>query len=443
MIYTRDLKKPLKQDIDAQPVMRNYASWSFTIASVILGSLLLGAVIAKTHGSLSKRNIEAPINPDIPALNLINGSELENQAAPEWIEYTVQPGDSASTIFDRYQIHSSLQKINDSTISKEALHNIFPGQKLSFKIDWNGLKELYYQLSETKRLHISRSEDGFSSNIIQDEIETRHLSVTGSINNSLFLAGKKAGISDSLIMQMVEIFSYDIDFALDIRQGDQFELIYNEYFANGAALKKPGTILAARFTNKNKSYTALRFEHSGKVGYFSPEGRSNKKAFIRTPVNFSRISSHFNPKRKHPILHTIRAHRGVDYASPKGTTVKSTGSGKIQFIGRKGGYGKVIIVKHSGGYSTLYAHLSKFKKGLKRGKIVKQGEPIGYVGQTGSATGPHLHYEFRVKGKHKNPLTVALPNASPLRGQRLQEFKKQSQPLLAQLKQQPSLAAAE
>ena len=444
MIYTRDLKRPLKPEPPIQRTVRNRSSWPLYIISLVIGISLIGVVLAKTHESLSRTNIEIPVTPELSAPNPVSNPTLETQSASDWIEYTIKPGDSASTIFDQFQIHSSLLKINKSPIAKKTLQNIHPGQNLSLKLDWKGLDELYFQLSETERLHVSKDKDEYSAEIIEEEIETRHLSATGTINNSLFLAGKKAGISDSLIMQMVEIFAYDIDFALDIRQGDRFEIIYDEYFSNGVPLKKSGPILAARFTNKNKTYTALRYESNGKTSYYTPEGRSNKKAFIRTPVKFSRISSHFNPKRKHPILHTIRAHKGVDYAAPKGTSVKSTGSGKIQFIGRKGGYGKVIIVKHNGGYSTLYAHLSKFKKGLKRGKRVKQGEIIGYVGQTGSATGPHLHYEFRVNGKHKNPLTVRLPNASPLSNQQLREFKEQIRPLLiqlAQLTQPPSVAA--
>ena len=441
MIYTRDLKKPLTREIPIRRTPRKHSIWPLYIVSLVIGISLLGVVLAKTHDSLSRTSIKAPIITEIPPPDpAVHHSELEAQTASDWIEHTVKSGDSASAIFDQYQIHSSLLKINNIPVSKKVLQNLYPGQKISLKLDWKGLEELYYQISETKRLHVTRDAEEYSANIIQDAIETRRLAATGTIDNSLFLAGKKAGISDSLIMQMVEIFSYDIDFALDIRQGDQFEIIYDEYFANGAPLKKSGSILAARFTTKNKTFTALKYEHNNKIGYFDAKGRSNKKAFIRTPVRFSRISSHFNPKRKHPILHTIRAHKGVDYAAPKGTTVKSTGSGKIQFIGRKGGYGKVIIVKHAGGYSTLYAHLSKFKKGLKRGKSVKQGQAIGYVGSTGSATGPHLHYEFRVNGKHKNPLTVKLPNASPLRNQQLREFKEKIRPLLVQLSQ-PSLAA--
>jgi len=253
------------------------------------------------------------------------------------------------------------------------------------------------------------------------EVVERFASVT--IDESLYQSALKEGISDSVIMDLVFIFGWDIDFVFDIRSGDSFEILYEEYFYKGEKIKN-GDIKAARFKRGKKVFSAIRFfsEVSGTKEYFSTRGENVKKAFLRTPVEFSYISSRYNLKRKHPVLNKIRAHTGVDYAAPTGTPVRSTSSGTISFIGNKGGYGKLIEIKHSEDYSTRYAHLSKFSPRLSNGSKVEQGETIGYVGQTGLATGPHLHYEFRVGGNHTNPLTVKLPDAKPISEVEKKEF---------------------
>ena len=245
------------------------------------------------------------------------------------------------------------------------------------------------------------------------EVLERFASVT--IDESLYQSALKEGISDSVIMDLVYIFGWDIDFVFDIRSGDSFEILYEEYFYKGEKIKN-GDIKAARFKRGKNIFSAIRFfsKVSGSKEYFSTRGENVKKAFLRTPVEFSYISSRYNLKRKHPVLNKIRAHTGVDYAAPTGTPVRSTSSGTVSFIGNKGGYGKLIEIKHSEDYSTRYAHLSKFNPRLSNGSKVAQGETIGYVGQTGLATGPHLHYEFRVGGNHTNPLTVKLPDAKPI-----------------------------
>ena len=245
------------------------------------------------------------------------------------------------------------------------------------------------------------------------EVIERFASVT--IDESLYQSALREGISDSVIMDLVFIFGLDIDFVFDIRTGDSFEILYEEYFYKGEKIKN-GDIKAARFKRGKKVFSAIRFfsNISGTKEYFSTRGENVKKAFLRTPVEFSYISSRYNLKRKHPVLNKIRAHTGVDYAAPTGTPVRSTSSGTVSFIGSKGGYGKLIEIKHSEDYSTRYAHLSEFNPRLSNGSKVEQGETIGYVGQTGLATGPHLHYEFRVGGNHTNPLTVKLPDAKPI-----------------------------
>jgi len=263
----------------------------------------------------------------------------------------------------------------------------------------------------------------------------RHLTSThGVVNTSLMQAGQTAGLSEELILQLANIFAWDIDFAGNLHQGDQFTVVYEESRGNNHTSNSQ--IVAAEFINQGRILTAIRYkDDEGQVNYYSPEGKPMRKAFLSTPVDFVRISSGFDTQRKHPILNKIRAHKGVDYAASEGTPVKSAGDGEVVFCGSKGGYGQALIIKHGERYETLYAHLSEFKTGIQSGDRVKQGEVIGYVGQTGLATGPHLHYEFRVDGMHRNPETLDLAQASPLHASVLADFKSQTQPLLAQLNQ--------
>ncbi len=271
-----------------------------------------------------------------------------------------------------------------------------------------------------------------SSTNYGDEAPHHITSAHGTINSSLSLAAQKAGLSNDLILQLTNIFAWDIDFATNLHHGDQFTVVYEESrIGNNSS---DSQIIAAEFVNQGRILTAIRYkDNEGNVNYYSPEGKPMRKAFLSTPVDFARISSGFDTHRKHPILNRIRAHKGVDYAARTGTPVKSAGDGEVIFRGRKGGYGQVMIVKHGEHYETLYAHLSDFRRNLESGDLVRQGEVIGYVGQTGLATGPHLHYEFRVDGVHRNPEKLNLAQSLPLHAEVLADFKAQIQPMLAQL----------
>ena len=260
------------------------------------------------------------------------------------------------------------------------------------------------------------------------------------INNSLYVDGLKEGLPDSVIMDLVYIFGWDIDFVHDIRPGDSYSLIYEEVFVNGEK-KLDGDILIAEFINRDRTHTAIRYKlQNGFSEYFSLEGRNVKKAFLRSPVKFSYISSSYNLKRRHPILHKIRAHTGVDYAASRGTPVRTTGDGTVVFADKKGGYGNLVEIKHTEDYSTRYAHLNKFHSKIKVGEKVNQSETIGYVGRTGTATGDHLHYEFRVNGKHTNPLTVKLPNAKPIHENDKDSYGLHAKKILADLKKYQNLS---
>ena len=375
-------------------------------------------------------------NEHIPVLIPSSASQSEKgqTAVSPWQSIYVTPGDNLSLIFDRLRISPTvLYKVMTANKESNALKYLLPGQELRFLISNGDLQTLEYDQDLVTTLQINQLDGKFVSSIIKSELRKKVREADAIIDSSLFLAGQKVGLSDNLIMQLVAIYGWDIDFALDIRKGDTFKLIYEEQFKDDIKVSV-GPILAAEFINNKKSFKAVRYQlPEGNSDYFSETGASMRKAFIRTPLNFTRISSRFSLNRRHPVLNRIRAHKGVDYAAPSGTPVKAAGDGTITSVGTNGGYGRAIEIKHGGRYSTLYAHLSKYMRGLKRGARITQGQTIGYVGTSGLATGPHLHYEFRVNGVHRNPLTVQLPKAESIPDVLLQDFKKKSAPLLAQL----------
>ena len=355
--------------------------------------------------------------------------------APElkWKTLTVRTGDTVSKVFARLKIDpKQLHELLKLGKPVKTLQRLTPGDELKILIVDGKLNELIYEVDAKKSLHVTRDESGFKARTLDKSLNKRIAHATAVIDSSLFMAAQKAGIPGSLTMELANIFNFDIDFMLDLKKGDSFSIIYEEYYANGEKISY-GDILAAEFINNGTIYRAVRYtDDHGDTSYYTPSGHNMRKAFLRTPVDFTRISSRFG-KRMHPILNRMREHRGVDYAAPLGTPIKAAGDGRIAFIGRKGGYGNTIIIKHDGTYSTLYGHMKQFKRGLKRGSWVKQGDVIGFVGQTGLATGPHLHYEFRVNGVHRNPLTVKLPESKPITSAKLTNFKLNTQGYLTLL----------
>lgn len=387
------------------------------------------------------------VDPEPETLSIIETAEqilaettFHEAAAPieessRWIEETVKKGDSLSRIFSRMGLSAGLlHRIVNSSKEAKQLARIRPGQSLKVKLDKDGrLLALVHQRSAIESLQVLADGDGFETRIVERGLETRVAETSGTITSSLYEGAKRAGLSDQLIMELANIFGWDIDFALEIRAGDRFSVIYEEEYLDGKKYDT-GPILAAEFVNRGKRFRAVRYEdESGNAGYFSPDGRSMRKAFLRAPVDFRRISSRFTKARWHPVLGKKRPHRGVDYAAATGTPIKAAGDGRVIFRGRKGGYGNTIIIKHGSQYTTLYAHMSRFNRKVRKGSRVKQGQIIGYVGKTGMVTGPHLHYEFRVNGVHRNPLTVKIPAAAPLERKYREDFLRKSKPLLAEL----------
>lgn len=352
-----------------------------------------------------------------------------------WERHTVRKGDSLWKIFDRMNLnHQALSEVMQSGKVARTLNTIRPGDQLELiRTSDDAVEKLRYMRNRLEGVVVARTSGRLKAEKLLKVAEVIPTYAAGNISDSLFVDAKKAGLDDSVIMQLVSVFGWDIDFAQDIRRGDSFGILYEQRILDGEPVGA-GKILAAHFTNRNRTYNAVHYtDSSGHSGYFTPDGRSMRKAFLRTPVDFARVSSHFNMRRKHPVLHTIRAHKGVDYAASRGTPIRASGDGKIVHKGRKGGYGRTVMIQHGQGYRTLYAHLNGYKRGLKKGAKVRQGDIIGYVGSSGLATGPHLHYEFHVNGRHKNPLTVAFPKAKPIPERERRKFLAHATEMTSQL----------
>ncbi|MDO7635654.1 MAG: peptidoglycan DD-metalloendopeptidase family protein [Porticoccaceae bacterium] len=374
---------------------------------------------------------------DIPANLVAEPVSLSVDESP-WqnISETVTLGDTLSSVFERSGAGVTvLYKLIGNNDIKKPIEKIYPGQEFVFSFDEESvLRKVSFNESPTLSYHIvlEAGQKATIDKIVRvPDIRTRF--TKGTINNSLFLAGSDAGLSDNMIMQLATLFGWDIDFALDIRQGDQFSLLYEENFLDGEKLND-GSIVAAKFYNNGREVTAIRYTDSaGHTDYYSPDGNSMRKAFLRTPMDVFRISSSFNPNRKHPVLNKIIAHKGTDYAAPTGTPIKASGDGKIIKANYSSTYGNVVVIQHGANIRTIYAHMSKFSKYTKVGNRIKQGQVIGYVGATGRVTGAHLHYEFQVNGVHKNPQTVKLPTARPLAGEYRDDFQNYSTNMIGQL----------
>ncbi|HCU53404.1 MAG TPA: peptidase M23 [Gammaproteobacteria bacterium] len=363
----------------------------------------------------------------------------------EKLDVIVQRHDTLDRIFRQFKLdQTDLAAILGLPGARQALSQIRPGDKLTLVHEDGTVHALNRRISETEILSVTRADSGFAAEIITTPVEFRATHAYGTIDSSLFVAARAAGVNPETILQLAnDIFGWEIDFVLDIRTGDRFHLVYEQKFRDGQYLGD-ARILAAEFVNAGERHHAVHYASAdGQIdGYFTPDGRSMRRQFLRAPLDFRRVSSNFNPNRRHPILNSIRAHQGVDYAAPTGTSIKASGDGRVSFAGVKGGYGKVITLEHGGGISTLYGHLSGFARGLRPGQRVKQGDTIGYVGSTGAATGPHLHYEYRVNGIHRNPRTVRLPDAAPIPADYLVDFQSKAAALIAQLEQGRGTAVA-
>jgi murein DD-endopeptidase MepM/ murein hydrolase activator NlpD len=348
---------------------------------------------------------------------------------------TIRSGDTLDRLFRKHQLDiGNLAVIARLDEAGQRFRKIKPGDVFEITHDEGKLISMYSTLTLTSALKVDRNESGFSAEIVERPIEKRKRHAYGVIETSLYESAAASGLSDKLIMNIAGIFAWDVDFVLDIRSGDNYYVQYEEIWQDGEFVTD-GEIVAAEFNNNGRTNQAIRFiDDNGRSDYFTPDGRSVRKAFLRSPVDF-RVSSAFNPNRRHPVLKTVRPHRGVDYAAPSGTPIKAAGDGKVIFRGVKSGYGNAVILQHGGNITTLYAHMSRFASKARVASRVRQGQTIGYVGATGLVTGAHLHYEYRLNGVHRNPRTVKLPQAAPIADKYRNRFIAIAAPILEELEQ--------
>ena len=353
---------------------------------------------------------------------------------PDWQTVTVQSGDSLAAIFQRAGLGpAELHRLINADERAAQLQSIYPDDQIHFHVADDQLQGLRYALDQTETLVVDRENDAFQVSVERQSLETRIQRASGTVNQSLFVAGVEQGLSHGQIMRLMSILEWRVDFGRDVRAGDHFTVAYESYYVDDEHVRD-GPIVAARYVNRGREIEAVRYtDPEGNTGYYDPQGENVRKAFMRRPVTNARISSSYDPNRRHPILGITRPHLGTDFAARTGTPVKATGSGRVVHAGRKGGYGHTVIIEHANRYRTLYAHMNGYASGISVGTRVEQGQTIGYVGSTGMSTGAHLHYEFIRSGEHRNPMRVDLPNGDPVAEAHMDDFRSRVEPRLAYL----------
>lgn len=409
----------------------------FWMAAGVAGLSLFGMVAA--FGSVPATDEWAGSRQAVvEQLSLPTLTPAGNSAEPFVREERIRNGDTVAGLLSRIGVRDddALRFLTGNKGTEALFRQLSPGKNVTARIGAGGeLNSLIFPLNGGKdqALVIERNGDGYTAAERTLQLETQVLLKSAEIRYSLFGASDAAGIPDGVATQLADIFGGDIDFHRDLRKGDRFSVIYESISHLGKPVRA-GRILAAEFVNAGKAYRAAWFQGSdGGGGYYTADGKNIRKAFLRSPLEFSRITSGFTTSRFHPVLQKFRAHKGVDYGAPVGTRVKATGDGAVEFVGVQSGFGKVVILRHQGRYQTVYGHLSGFAPGIRAGSRVSQGDIIGFVGATGLASGPHLHYEFRVNGVHQNPLAMALPPSPPLAPEQLAQFRNSTNETLARL----------
>ena len=405
------------------------------IASCVVAGAILSAAGAQLRNPLldaEADRLDSVIAESVPAA----------AAAPfEFVAVTIGRNDTLDQVFRGLQLKlSDLAELRGLPEVRKSLDMIRPGDVIQLTHLNGEIKSLTRRINETATLSVTRPDGVFNATVVENPLETEEKTLRGSVDSSLYVAVNAAGGSDRLAVELADVFKYDIDFVNQVQPGDQFVVAHEQQYQDGEFVRD-GDILAAEFVNSGKTYRAVRYVGpNGRADYYTPDGRPVRKAFLRYPVDYARISSGFSLARRHPVLNRVRAHKGIDFAAATGTPIKAAGAGRVVSRGRNGGYGNVVVLAHSNGVTTLYGHMSRFAKGLSVGDHVAQGQVIGYVGMTGLATGPHVHYEYRVNGVHKNPAKVTVPKADPIPSSLMADFRAQTAPLLARLDAQPAPA---
>jgi murein DD-endopeptidase MepM/ murein hydrolase activator NlpD len=402
---------------------------------VVASCMVAGAILSAAGAQVQNPALEPVASDIVSAAELPTADEQEISAAPfEFVAITIGRNDTLDQLFRGLQLKlSDLAELRRLPDVRKSLDMIRPGDVIQLTHLDGEIKSLTRRIDETATLSVTRPDGVFSANIVENPLETGEQLLHGSIASSLYDAVNLAGGTNRLAVELAHVFQYDIDFVNQAQPGDSFIVAYEQQFQDGEFVRD-GDILAAEFVNSGKTYRAVRYVGpNGKADYYTPDGRPVRKAFLRYPVDYARISSGFSSARRHPVLNRVRAHKGIDFAAPTGTPIKAAGAGRIASRGRNGGYGNAVVIAHKNGITTLYGHMSRFAKGQQVGDSVSQGEVIGYVGMTGLASGPHVHYEYRVNGVHKNPARVTVPKADPIPASQMADFKAQTEPLLARL----------
>jgi murein DD-endopeptidase MepM/ murein hydrolase activator NlpD len=422
-------QKPLGQE-RKMPESKKKLRWFVALSTLpLLGVVTAFGLVPQNDFDLTSSTLA------IEEIALPRVAETETTTASYWRNERVQRGDTVAELLTRLNIEDAAASDYLRKSAEAALFRKLPvGAEVQAETTaTGGLIALRYLGDNGTQILIEKQAGVFKTNTLPAQLEKRLFVRTGEIKTNLYAATDEADMPEAAANQLNELFSGDIDFHHDLRKGDKFTVVYEMTYSNGALLRT-GRIQAAEFINQGHTYRAVYFQKDEQHGdYYSPEGKSVHKAFLRSPIEFSRVSSRFSTSRFHPILNKWRSHKGTDFAAPMGSKVRVTADGVVSVVGKQGGYGNVIMVRHQGRYTTVYGHLSRFAKGLHSGQHVAQGEVIGYVGMTGLATGPHLHYEFRVNGQQHDPLRVALPDAKPIENAYLAAFQPVADDFVARL----------
>ena len=442
VLHDTALHRKLKQHLPAAFNERwTRRHWIHASLFVTIGALAATIVpgfsnAIDSHLPASHSTLALPL----PPLSLARRGDTPGDS---WQIQRVERGQTLSDLFEAAGVPATtMQRVLDHPGTREVLTRLRPGAEIAFDLPVNGtLRTIRFDRDASHRVELSLQGDDIREKVTERATSTRTVVASGEITSSLYASARKAGLSPSAIATMTdEIFKYDIDFSKDLQPGDRFSVVMDETWREGERIDT-SKILAATFNTGGKTYTGFRFERGGKFEYYDINGRPLKKSFIRMPIPFARLSSNFGARR-HPVLGTMRMHKGVDYAARTGTPIMAAGDARVQFAGTQRGYGNVVILDHGRGYTTLYGHMSRFGS-IRTGQRINQGTVIGYVGSTGLATGPHLHYEFRVNGEHRNPLSVTMPPPEPLSGTELAAFRAQTAPAMARIQGMEELIYAD
>jgi murein DD-endopeptidase MepM/ murein hydrolase activator NlpD len=415
--------------------------WLHASLFATLGALL--AAIVPGFSSAMQTPRYSPRTSMALALPPLSLAQLRGHADDSWQIVSIDRGETLSQVFEELGIpQSELQRVLSHPGVRSTLTRLKPGAELAFDLPVGGkLRAMRFNRDPTTQVELQLGVDQIREKVVAKETDVRTVVLSGKVGKSLFRSARKVGLTGSNINALTDdIFKYDIDFDSDVGADDRFSVVVEQTWQNGE-LVKTGPVLAATFTVDGKLHSGFRYVRNGKPEYFTAEGRPLARAFIRMPIPYARLTSRFG-SRRHPILGSMRMHKGVDYAAGTGTPIMAAGDARVQFVGRKGGYGNAVILDHGRGYTTLYGHMSRFGR-IRQGQRVPQGTVIGYVGSTGLATGPHLHYEFRINGVHRNPLSITMPPPEPLGGKQLADFRVETSRALAKIRTVENIIYAE